>query len=561
MSQELSHILDLDQFQKLLGGFHELTGISASLIDNSGNMLASSIKTTLCSRFYNTDSTQSLLCQLHRGALQQITPQPPIPRITRCPHGLSNAVEPVIIQGETLGALILGEVFLKEPDIKNYRKEAAYFGFNQELFIQALRSVPVISTQQFEQAIQHMHNLISYLVEQSSKHLSVKNNLVTAQKQAESSKLLAAELLANLSHELRTPLNGVIGGAQLLRFTQLSPEQSELIDIIETASNLELSVVNNLLELVQLENEPFENEQVPFHLLQCIEGVVQEYAEEARKKDLIIGQELQGSLPEEVEGNRSSIQQALRILVDNAIKFTAHGGVTIRVSSEQRTTKEALVRFSVFDTGIGIKQTEITRIFEPFIQLDMSASRNYGGLGLGLAICQRLATALHGRVWAESVPQTGSCFHLELPLVLPSPTVTVDHFQHDLLVLVAEDDRSSTQMSEALLRKMGCHVVTAQNSTDVITTWQNKKIDLLLLDDHFAMTNGFETLQHIRRLEKELHKPRTPVVMQCASVRRNGHRTLPGADIDGFISKPLLRTELEVVLASCCNADNHKLSH
>lgn len=561
MSQELSHILDLTGFQKLLDGFHELTGISAVLVDDTGNILASNIKTTLCSRFYDMDSNQSLLCRLHRGALQQMTPQTYTPRITRCPHGLSNAVEPIIIQGKTQGALILGQVFLEEPDISSYRKEATYFGFDPELFIQELRSVPVLNTQQFEQAIQHMRNLVSYLGDQSSQHLSVKNDLVAAKKLAESSKRLTTELLANLSHELRTPLNGVIGGAQLLRFTQLSPEQSELIDIIETASNLELSVVNNLLELGQLENEPFENELVPFHLLQCVDGVIQEYMEEARKKDLVIGQEFLGNLPEEVQGNRSRIQQALKILVDNAIKFTGHGGVTIRVSSEQNTPKETLVRFSVFDTGIGIKQTEMARIFEPFIQLDMSASRNYGGLGLGLAICQRLATALHGRVWAESVPQTGSCFHLELPLVVPSPTITPNACHRDLLVLVAEDDRSSALMLEALLRKMGCHVVTAQNSKDVITTWQSRKIDLLLLDDHLTMMNGFETLQHIRRLEKELHKPRTPVVMQCTSTRRNCHRSLSGADVDGFISKPLLRNELEAILADCCSANTPKLAH
>ena len=561
MSQELSHILELTEFQKLLDSFHELTGISAILVDNNGTMLASNIKTTLCSGFYDTDSSQSLLCRLHRGALQQLTPQTQLPRITRCHHGLSNAVEPIIVQGKVLGTLILGQVFLEKPDIKSYRKEAAYFGFDPELFIQELRNVPVITIQQFEQAIFHMRNLVSYLVYQGCQQLSVKMDLTAAQKQAESSKRLTSELLANLSHELRTPLNGVIGGAQLLRFTQLSPEQSELIKIIETASNLELSVVNNLLELVQLENDPLEDELVSFQLLHCVDEIVQEYAEEARKKDLVVGQELLGSLPEEVLGNRSRIQQALRVLIDNAIKFTGLGGVTIRVSSEQHTDQEVLVRFSVFDTGIGIQQEELERIFKPFIQLDMSASRSYGGLGLGLAICQRLATALHGRVWAESVPRTGSCFHLELPLVLPPPISPTIACTHDLLVLVAEDDRGNALMSEALLRKMGCHVVTAQNSNDVITTWQNRKIDLLLLDDHLATMNGFETLQHIRRLEKELHKPRTPVVMQCTSARLDGHRALSSADLDGFISKPLLRTELEAVLTGCCSTDNRKLSH
>jgi len=175
-------------------------------------------------------------------------------------------------------------------------------------------------------------------------------------------------------------------------------------------------LVNNLLELVRLEADGITVENARFSLRQCIDEAVQVHIGAAHLKGLTIFQELPADLPTEVIGDKSRISQILHNLLGNAVKFTEQGVVTIRVSCEHAENGVLLTRFSVIDTGIGIESVNLENIFETFIQTDMSNTRKFGGLGLGLAICKRLTTAMGGRLWAESQFGNGSSFYFELPL-------------------------------------------------------------------------------------------------------------------------------------------------
>ncbi len=378
------------------------------------------------------------------------------------------------------------------------------------------------------------------------------DELQVAHKFAEESSKVKSQLLANLSHELRTPLNGIIGGAQLLDFTEMSTEQHGYLQMINESAANELNLVTNLLELVRMETVGIQVEKAMFSLRRCVDDVVQVYEASARSKGLVIYQDLPSDLPTDVVGDRVRIQQILHCLLGNAVKFTEQGSVTIKLSCQSEQDSTLKIRFSVIDTGVGIEPENLDKIFELFIQSDMSNTRRFGGLGLGLAICSRLAAALQGKIWVESVSGSGSSFHLEIPLVTLSHSVTQSELQRPLLVLLAEDDLISSKTAEILLGKLGHQVITAVNGREAVEKWKLFQPDLILMDIQMPVMTGFEALQQIRAIEEEQGRPRTPIVAQTAYIRWELMESSPERQFDGFLAKPLKKDELEAAIARCC---------
>lgn len=379
------------------------------------------------------------------------------------------------------------------------------------------------------------------------------DELEVARKVAEESSRMKSELLANLSHELRTPLNGIIGGAQLLQFTELTGEQKEYLQMIDESSANELNLVNNLLELVRMESEGVQVERAAFSLRRCIDDAVEMYEGVARSKGLVIYQDLPCDLPQDVVGDKVRILQILHCLMGNAVKFTEQGSVTIRLTCQADETGRLLICVSVVDTGIGIEPDKLDRIFEQFVQLDMSNTRRFGGLGLGLAICGRLAKNLGGSIRVESVPGSGSSFHLELPLD-PVSAVSAQQVlqQRCLTILLAEDDQVSSKTTGMLLGKLGHRVITVKNGKEAVERWQRLQPDLVLMDIQMPVMTGLEALQQIRILEREHGRARTPVVAQTAFARWDYQETFSSNQFDGFVAKPLKKDELEAAITGCC---------
>jgi signal transduction histidine kinase/ligand-binding sensor protein len=232
--------------------------------------------------------------------------------------------------------------------------------------------------------------------------------------QSEAASRLKTQLLANLSHELRTPLNGVLGCAQLLGMGELSSEQEEYIGLIDSSVSRELFLIDNLLEQSRLESGEFVITRSPFLLGQCVYEAVAVYQRAVREKGLSLTVTVSPELNREVLADKGRIRQILAALLDNALKFTAKGTITVSCSSLRQQAGSLLVNFTVSDTGIGIGEDALVHVFDPFTQEDMSNTRQYGGMGLGLSICRSLAQAMGGRIWAESTPGSGSSFHLEL---------------------------------------------------------------------------------------------------------------------------------------------------
>ncbi|GEM_PF-1875431 len=379
--------------------------------------------------------------------------------------------------------------------------------------------------------------------------------LTTARDMAEAVSRAKTELLATVSHELRTPLNGVMGGVQLLEITELSEEQKEYLKILKQAADNELALVNDLIDLASLEASGFRVKASSFLLLESINAVIEKYAASISEKGLSLELSLSDSLNQKVVGDSPRLRQIFDNLLSNAVKFTGKGRIAISGEVTIGFLGEPRLRLSIIDTGIGISKEDQERIFAPFVQVDMSNTRNFGGTGLGLAICRKLSEMMGGSILLESKKGEGSCFVMELPFERyggePSGT---EQFLEDgslskkpktegITVLLAEDNDTNMKAATGLLRKLGVKVITAVDGKQAVAWWMRGGIELILMDIQMPVMDGRVALKFIRQREKETGT-RTPVIALTAYAMAGDKERLLAEGFDGYLAKPFKLKEL-----------------
>jgi CheY-like chemotaxis protein len=354
---------------------------------------------------------------------------------------------------------------------------------------------------------------------------------------------LKDHFLASLNHEIRTPLSGILGMADLLLETSLTDEQKDYVGASRLCAENLLEILNSTLEFSALSANHIQLEETEFAIREMIEGVAAEFHFRAAAKGLKLRCSFDPSLPDAAIGDALRLRRLLWHLLGNAVKFTQQGEVEVEASASVSGRGRAQLSITVHDTGIGIPPDQLTTIFESFRQLETGLARNYAGLGLGLAVAQKLAVLLHGGITVESVVGKGSSFIVKIPLRLTAETAA--HGSQTVKsrgrVLVVDDNSVAQTIASRVLVRNGYEVEIAGDGQAAVQKASGSKFDLILMDLQMPGMDGFDTLKSLRNLPDYWDTPVLALTANCSSDYRD--KCLRHG-MGGFLSKPVQAREL-----------------
>lgn len=409
-------------------------------------------------------------------------------------------------------------------------------------------------------------NAETSLQRRSQELAEANEDLRRARDAADTANRIKSEFLASMSHEIRTPMNGVIGMVHMLKNSPLSDEQRDKLATLESSAKGLLALLNDILDISKIEAGRLELNLAPFSMSEMIGDLVALWRPSALSKHLTLTHEIDAAVPTVMIGDAARIGQVLANFLGNAVKFTHHGGIVLKIMATPLRDRRYAVTLAVKDTGIGIAHDVQARLFQKFTQADASMTRRYGGTGLGLAICRELTKLMGGEVGVDSEPGQGSTFWMRLELLAAEnlPDIS-DELRADdrvllegsgrraLSLLVAEDNLINQKVIRAMLESVGHHTELAADGGEAVAAVQRDRFDAILMDVQMPHMDGIMATREIRALGGAYTD--LPIIALTANAMAGDRERYLAAGMNAYVSKPIDPDLLSLALRRTCGAD------